>query len=53
MSKLIAFKVYDRDGKDVTNEREWYIDKNGCLYYETDDVDSPLQYAKGFVCVLV
>lgn len=30
------FRVYDMDGKDVTDERDWYIDKYGDLLYECE-----------------
>ncbi len=29
-------------------ERDWYIDKQGNLYFETNDVDCPLMDADGF-----
>lgn len=38
----MGFKVYNLDGEDVTQDRQWYIDPDGVLYYLTSDVDSPL-----------
>lgn len=38
------FIVYDSKGKDVTSEKEWYIDiTEGTLYFITDDIDCPLR----------
>ena len=42
------FKVFDKNGKDVTNQEEWYIDIHGDLFFMTDDVDSPLMDAESF-----
>ncbi len=39
------FKVYDSNGKDITEQEEWYIDIYGTLYFMTNDIDSPLQDA--------
>lgn len=39
---IMKYIVKDSDGKDVTTERNWYIDSDGNLYFETDDVDCPL-----------
>ncbi len=44
----MKFKVFDGRGNDVTMERDWYIDKQGNLYFETNDVDCPLMDADGF-----
>ena len=44
----MKYIVKDSNGKDVTIERSWYIDPDGNLYYETDDVDCPLMDADGF-----
>jgi hypothetical protein len=41
----MEIKVFDKDGNDVTNERDWYIDVNGVLYMRTNDIDSPLYEA--------
>ena len=42
------FKVYETvTGNDVTQEKEWYVDADGYLYYMTNDVDSPLYVADG------
>ena len=38
----IKFKVINNKGVDVTNLHDWYIDSNGDLFCETDDIDSPL-----------
>ena len=38
------FRVYDGKGKEVTGEKEWYIDINeGTLCFMTDDIDCPLR----------
>lgn len=42
------FKVYDKNGKDVTQQEEWFIDVNGDLFFMTNDIDSPLQDAESF-----
>lgn len=34
--------VRDNLGRDVTNDREWYIDTNGKIFYYTGDIDGPL-----------
>lgn len=34
--------VRDNLGKDVTHEREWYINTNGNIFYYTGDIDAPL-----------
>lgn len=44
----MKFKVYDKNGKDVTDTRNWYIDVNGNLYFESNDVDCPLIDADDF-----
>ena len=44
----MKYIVKDSNEKDVTIERSQYIDPDGNLYYETDDVDCPLMYADGF-----
>ena len=36
------FKVFDKNGKDVTNEHNWFIDAKGSLYYRTKDMDNSL-----------
>lgn len=42
-SKKITFRVFETaTGKDVTDEESWYIDQNGDLYFETNDIDSPM-----------
>ena len=43
-----GFKVYDCDGNDVSNEHEWYIDREGNLYYMTSDIDCPLASADDY-----
>ena len=32
----MSFKVYDLDGNDVTDDRQWFIDPLGCLYIFAD-----------------
>ena len=44
----IKFKVYDKNGNDVTNKDDWYIDINGNLYFETTDIDCPLMEAEEY-----
>lgn len=44
----MKFKIKDNNGMDVTSERNWYIDTEGNLYYETNDIDCPLMDADGF-----
>lgn len=34
--------VRDNIGKDVTHEREWYINTDGKIFYYTGDIDCPL-----------
>lgn len=34
--------VRDNLGKDITNEREWYINTDGKIFYYTGDIDGPL-----------
>ena len=34
--------VRDNLGKDVTHEREWYINTDGQIFYYTGDIDGPL-----------
>ena len=34
--------VRDNLGKDVTYERDWYINTDGKIFYETGDIDGPL-----------
>lgn len=41
----INFKVFDKNGMDVTNDRCWYLDSNGDLCYETTDIDFPVMNA--------
>lgn len=42
MGDAIKIIVYDKNGKNVTDERDWMIDKDGDLRYECDDVDCPV-----------
>lgn len=43
----MKFKVYElATDKNVTNEKQWYIDTEGDLYFMTDD-DSPLYVTNG------
>ena len=46
MSK-IRFVVFDRDGNDITDKNEWYIDIDGNLFFMTNDIDMPLFDADG------
>lgn len=34
--------VRDNLGNDVTNDREWYINTDGKIFYYTGDIDGPL-----------
>ena len=34
--------VRDNLGRDVTNNREWYINTDGKIFYYTGDIDGPL-----------
>lgn len=44
----MKFKVYElHTDKDVTDEKEWYIDTEGNLFFMTNDVDAPLYMATG------
>lgn len=47
MERLV-FKVFDKNGKDVTDTNDWYIDQNGDLYFETSDIDCPLVLADDY-----
>ena len=35
----IKFRVYDKEGHDVTDKNDWYIDVDGNLYFETNDIN--------------
>ena len=51
MEDKLEIRVYNKAGEDVTGQAEWYIDKNGLLYFETndiDDIDCPLCYTEDF-----
>lgn len=48
MNTKLEFKVFDENGKDITDEKDWYVDKDGNLFFETNDVDCPLLEAEGF-----
>ena len=42
----MKFKVYEVvTDKDVTDQKEWYIDTEGNLLFMTDDIDAPLYVA--------
>ena len=44
----VKFKVYETaTDKDVTDERDWYIDANGYLCYLTDDINCAIYEASG------
>lgn len=49
----MRYIVKDSNGKDVTTESSWYIDPDGNLYFETDDVDCPLMDADGYSYELI
>lgn len=38
----MKIRVKDNLGKDVTNDREWYINTDGKIFYYTGDIDAPL-----------
>lgn len=44
----MIFKVFDANGKDITEQEEWYIDVYGTLFFMTNDIDSPLQDASDY-----
>ena len=44
----MIFKVFDANGKDITEQEEWYIDIYGTLFFMTNDIDSPLLDAEFF-----
>lgn len=45
----VKIKVIDKaSGIDVTSQRDWYLDTNGILYFETNDIDCPLCEADGY-----
>ena len=44
----ISFRVYDKDGNDVTDKNDWYIGIDGILYFETTDIDCPLMEAEEY-----
>ena len=44
----MKFKVYELvTDKDVTDEKEWYIDTDGNLLFVINDIDAPLYMASG------
>ena len=44
----LKFRVYETvTDKDVTDERDWYIDANGCLCYRVDDMNCAIYEASG------
>ena len=44
----IKFRVSDKEGHDVTDKNDWYIDVDGNLYFETNDIDCPLMDADDY-----
>ncbi len=38
----MKIRVRDNLGRDVTYEREWYINTDGKIFYYTGDIDGPL-----------
>ena len=49
----MKFRIIDKNGKDVTDTRDWYLDLNGNVYIETDDIDMPIQYMEEYSSELV
>lgn len=44
----MKFRVYETvNDKDVTDERDWYIDTNGYLCYRVDDMNCAVYMADG------
>ena len=44
----MKFKVYELvTNKDVTDEKEWYLDIDGNLLFVINDIDAPLYMASG------
>ena len=37
-----TFKVFNPNGEDVSNKRNWYLDTDGNLCYEVGDIDFPV-----------
>ena len=48
MANKLKFTVFDKDGKDVTNKNDWYVDNQGFLYFMTNDIDMPLMDASDY-----
>lgn len=44
----IKFKVYDKNGNDVTDKNDWYIGVDGILYFEVENIDCPLMDAEEY-----
>ena len=42
----LKFKVFDKNGNDITNKHEWYVDSQGHLYFMTNEINSPLVEAE-------
>jgi hypothetical protein len=38
----MKIRVRDNLGNDVTNDREWYVNTSGKIFYYTGDIDGPL-----------
>lgn len=43
-----SFEVYNMDGENVTNERNWFVDKNGVLYYLSEGTYPSLVKAEDY-----
>ena len=50
---MVKCMVFDKNGNDVTDKNKWYIDANDNLYFITNDVDKPFQYADGYTYKVV
>lgn len=48
MGNKAKILVFDKNNNNVTNDNDWYIDKEGNLYFETMDMDFPLMLAEEF-----
>ncbi len=48
ITSKITFKVFNMQGQDVTDTKSWYIGADGTLFFETNDIDCPLQEADAY-----
>ena len=51
--RKIRLVVFDKDGINVTDINEWYIDVDGNLFFMTNDIDMPLQDADDYTYKVV